>query len=195
MERFSFNTGTISQFFDKSGELFGDIRVAIEQAAAIEGLTEWELVRYEDLKAKQAEHTTETAWNWPDASQCQCADCLEFRALKIKIKNDLNPKFGLFILQCEKQFSKLRSRANIIADNIWVWIDATVRTAKRFEDCFQIQGQSQNAHLAERITSVFGQYGVLAPEERLKYSNEDFERLFLKIEPVAQMLAGLKGPT
>jgi DNA-binding ferritin-like protein len=192
IERFGFSGRPISDTFH---ELFGDIRAALEQASAIEGLTEWEVVRYDDLKAKQAEHTTETAWNWSDTDQCQCTDCVEFRALKIKIKNDLNPRFRVFILQLKKQFLELRSRADIVPERVWTWIDITVRTAKRFADSFHVQEQSQNANIAERITNVFGQFQRLTLEERLKFGNADFERLFVTVEAVVQMVAGLQGPT
>jgi len=195
LERFSFSSGTLAQYSDKCDELFRDIRIALEQAAAIDNLGEWEVVRYDDLKTKQAEHTGETAWNWADEKQCQCPDCVEFRALKHKIKDDLNWRFRAFFLQLEEQFLRLHSQKSFEPASIWMWIDTSTKNAKRFQESFQIQGQSQNAHLAERVTHVFGQISRLTSEERREYSKADFEKLFRTIEPLIQMFAGLKGPS
>jgi hypothetical protein len=194
VERFSFSSGTIADFNDKCGQLFSDIRAAFEQAAAIESLSEWEVVRYEDLKARRAEHTTETAWNWADDKQCQCADCVEFRSLKLKIKDDLNPKFRAFFLKFKEQFSQLRLHNNFEPSNIWRWIDTNVKSAKRFQGSFQIQEQSQNAHLAERVVHVLGQFKNVPVEDREKYTRTDFEKLFMTVEPLVQMFEGLNGP-
>lgn len=194
VERFSFSSGTIADFNDKCGQLFSDIRAAFEQAAAIESLSEWEVVRYEDLKARRAEHTTETAWNWADDKQCQCADCVEFRSLKLKIKDALNPKFRAFFLKLKEQFSQLRLHNNFEPSNIWRWIDTNVKSAKRFQESFQIQEQSQNAHLAERVVHVLGQFKNVPVEDRKKYTRTDFEKMFMTVEPLVQMFEGLNGP-
>jgi len=193
VERFSFNSGTIAQFSDKCDQLFSDIRTAFEQAAAIESLSEWEVVRYEDLKARRAEHTTETAWNWADDKQCQCADCVEFRSLKMKIKDDLNPGFRAFFLQLEERFLQLRSQNNFAPSDIWAWIDTGTKNAKRFQESFVIQEQLQNANLAKRAADVFGQFRNVAAEQRNMYSRADFQKLFFTIEPVIEMFKGLKG--
>ncbi|HET8891640.1 MAG TPA: hypothetical protein VFQ41_22255 [Candidatus Angelobacter sp.] len=193
MGRFSFISGTIAEFGDKRDELFSDIRAAFEQAAAIESLNEWEVVRYEDLKARRAEHTTETAWNWPDDKQCQCADCAEFRSLKLKIQDALNPKFRAFFLKLKEQFSQLRKN-NFEPSNVWAWIDSVAKSAKRFQECFQIQEQSQNCHLAERVVHVFGQFKNVPIEDRKKYTAVDFEKMFMTVEPLVQMFEGLDGP-
>ena len=194
VERFSFSSGTIAEFSDKCDQLFSDIRAAFEQAAAIESLSEWEVVRYEDLKARRAEHTTETAWNWADDKQCQCADCGEFQSLKLKIKDDLNPKFRAFFLKLKEQFSQLRLHNNFEPSNIWRWIDTNVKSAKRFQESFQIQEQSQNAHLAERVVHVLGQFKNVPVEDRKKYTRTDFEKIFMTVEPLVQMFEGLNGP-
>ncbi|HEY2234808.1 MAG TPA: hypothetical protein VGK01_15155 [Candidatus Angelobacter sp.] len=194
VERFSFSSGTIADFNHKCDQLFSDIRAAFEQAAAIESLSEWEVVRYEDLKVRRAEHTTETAWNWADDKQCQCADCVEFRSLKLKIKDDLNPKFRAFFLKLKEQFSQLRLPNNFESSNVWRWIDTNVKSAKRFQESFQIQEQSQNAHLAERVVHVLGQFKNVPVEDRKKYTRTDFEKMFMTVEPLVQMFEGLNGP-
>lgn len=194
VERFSFSSGTIAEFSEKCDQIFGDIRVALEQAAAIERLSEWEVVRYEDLKARRAEHTTETAWNWADDKQCQCADCVEFRSLKLKIKDDLNQKFLAFVLTLKEQFSELRLPKDFDPPMVWTWIDANTKNAKRFQELFQIQEQFQNARLAERAVYVLGQFKNVPVEDRKKYTHADFEKMFRSVGPLIQMFEGLNGP-
>jgi len=146
------------------------------------------------LNARRGKHTDETAWNWPDDKQCQCADCVEIRSLKSKIKDDLNPRFRTFFLGLEEQFLRLRPQGNFDPADIWAWIDTSTQNAKRFQESFLIQDQLSNANLAKRVVDVFGQYGNVAPEQRDKYNRTDLEKLFLTIEPVIEMFQGLKGP-
>src|SRR6185437_5866260 len=73
VERFSFASGTMAEFSEKCDQLFNDIRIALAQAASIKNLSEWKVARYEDLNLRRGDHTTETAWNWSDDNQCQCA--------------------------------------------------------------------------------------------------------------------------
>jgi hypothetical protein len=193
--RFSFSSGRIAEFIDKRDQLFSDIRAAFKQTAAIENVSEWEVVRYEDLRPRRAEHTDETAWNWPDDKQCQCADCAEFRSLKLKIKDDLNPRFRAFFLQLEERFLHLRSQNNLEPSEIWAWIDTSAKNALWFHESFVIQEQLHNANLAKRVADIFGQFKNVADEQRNKYNKKDFDKLFNTIQPTIEMLAGLKGPS
>jgi hypothetical protein len=194
VERFSFASGTMAEFREKSDQLFNEIRTALAQAAAIKNLGEWEVARYEDLNARRSEHTTETAWNWSQDNQCQCADCVEIRSLKHRIKDDLNPRFRAFFLQLEKRFLQLCEQKNARAADIWAWIDTSAKEAKRFAEWFLIQEQLQNVNLAKRVADVFGQFKNITAEERNKYARADFERTFVTLEPVIEMFKGLKGP-
>ena len=194
VERFSFASGTMAEFSEKCDQLFNDIRIALEQAAAIESLSEWEVVRYEDLNPRRADHTTETAWNWAEDKQCQCADCVEIRSLKRKIRDDVNPRFRAFFLQQEERFLQLREQKNREAASVWTWIDTTARDARRFQESFLIHDQEQNANIAKRVADIFGQFKNATAEQRTQYSGADFEKIFMTIEPIIELFRGLKGP-
>ena len=195
VERFSFASGTMAEFSEKCDQLFNDIRIALAQAASIKNLSEWKVARYEDLNLRRGDHTTETAWNWSDDNQCQCADCVEIRSLKHRIKEDLNPRFRAFFLQLEKRFLQLYEQKNARAADVWAWIDTSAKEAKRFADWFLIQEQLQNVNLAKRVADVFGQFKTITAEDRNKYAHADFERIFMTLEPVIEMFKGLKGPS
>ena len=194
VERFSFASGTMAEFNEKCAQLFNEIRKALAQAAAIDKLSDWEVARYEDLNPRRGGHTDETAWNWPEDKQCQCADCAEIRSLKHKIKDDLNPRFRAFFLQLEARFLQLYEQRNTRAADIWTWIDTSAKDAKRFQDWFSIQEQWQNVNLAKRIADVFGQFKNITVEERNKYVRADLERIFVTLEPVIKMFKSLKEP-
>jgi hypothetical protein len=193
LERFSFNSGTMAQFSDKCDELFTDLRSAIEQIAAIEGLAEWEVVRYEDLKAKQREHTEETAWNWPEDRQCQCGECRECRALRFRIKDDLNPRFRAFILRLERQLQAMQPKVTSSPKEIWEWIAETAKTAKRFEEQFQVNDQLQNARLAGGTVSAFQKFAELDDKERLQYDETRFNTLFAILGTAVKTLRAVVG--
>jgi len=98
-------------------------------------------------------------------------------------------------LKLKEQFLQLRQPNNFEPSNIWVWIDSNAKGAKRFQECFQIQEQLQNAHLAERVVNVLGQFKNVLIEDRKKYTKADFKKMFTTVEPLVRMFEGLNGPS
>jgi len=192
LERFSFTGEKLEDFHKKRDRLFLDIRRAFEQASAIEELDDWEIARYEDLKTKHRKDTKETAWNWPEDKQCQCEDCKEFRDLKRRLRDNLNPSFRAFVLELVKDVLRLQVEKEIDG-GVDAWLRSKAAELRIFEERFFANEQFENAEFANRAAHTFES---LLPEDIAGGFLTDFtdQQHLARIASAVQPLRDLLGP-